>query len=146
MKSKNTTTFFTPAMSHQEYHYTAYPEMALCQGSNCYCFQGYNQMNEPISDSESVECHVDWHILTDTEWGVELNNLKFLHPRVLLAYFRFISMHNELASQAECIHIPLIPKEIREYILNHISIKETPPEFKEEVDSLKMYVLMHSAE
>jgi hypothetical protein len=128
----------------QEYHYTAYPTQALCLGHSCYCFQGHNQMNEPIYEVETPEADTvsEWSILPDdSEWTVSLRTLKFRHPRTLLAYIDFVFSHNELAtSEDEKIVIPQMPTEVSLFILNHSSLKEPPPEFKDQINRLRYFV------
>ncbi len=147
----------TDMSSPQEYHYTAQPSMPHCQGSSCYCFHATNQMDANYSDSDSdsdvdsIACELqisssEWHIETDSDWTIALNEMKFRHPRVLLAYFRFVSFTNEIAkSRQEYISIPPIPKDVKQYILNHSSFKETPSEFQEEVNNLHAWVELLSS-
>lgn len=139
----------------QEYIFTAHPKMPECQGENCYCFHGRNQMDASISDSEeeslsqkeepSIRIYYgddEWQILkNESAWTVALNQMRFHHPRVLLAYFRFISLHNEIAQEGEHIQIPEIPGIVVDFILGHISFQNPPPEFKEDVEELKARVL-----
>lgn len=133
--------------SPQEYHYTATPQMPQCQGTSCYCFQGKNQFNDIFSDSDSEsECEPytppsnGWHIADASDWTVALHQLNFRHPRVLLAYFRFVTLYNELAGRDEQLWIPKIPTHVSEFILSHVSIRQTPEEFKNEVNELRFYV------
>ena len=130
--------------SPQEYHYTAYPTQALCLGHSCYCFQGMNQMNEPIYECGMPETEdvSEWAILhDDSEWTVALRDMKFRHPRVLLAYVEFVLSHNELTrTLEEKIIIPKMPTEVGLFILNHISIKEPPEEFKTQIGTLRYFV------
>lgn len=134
--------------SPQEYHYTAEPTMSQCQGQSCYCFYGKNQMEDFFSDSESETDSVldtqGWRIDKKEEWTVVLNEIKFRHPRVLLAYFRFIALHNEMAEPEEKIFVPVIPKKVSEFILSHTSFEETPEEFKSEVSALRSFVSFFS--
>ncbi len=109
-------------------------------------------MNDPSSDTESVastelvEVESDWKILPeDSEWTVGFRDLKFRHPRVLLAYLRFVAFHNEMATnEDETILLPLIPSSVADFILNHISFKETPKEFLDEVKCLRRYIYLLS--
>jgi hypothetical protein len=130
--------------SPQEYHYTAYPTQAICQGHSCYCFMGMNQMNEPIYECgmPEVEDVSEWGILPDdSEWTVALRDMKFRHPRVLLAYVDFVVVHNELAkNEDEKILIPKMPIDVSLFILNHISIKEPVEEFKDKINRLRYFV------
>lgn len=103
-------------------------------------------MDASISDSESDEHEVTpilsaWQVNYSSEWTVYLNQLIFRHPRVLLAYFRFVSFTNELAETSqEYIRLPSMPRDVKEYILNHISFKETPSEFAEEINEIHSWV------
>ena len=139
--------FRTTMSSFTEYFYTARPAVPHCKGSSCYCFYGTNPLNDPTSDSEGFsqessfsEPDSPWKIVQDTEWGVSLNETKFLHPRVLLAYFRFVCLHNEMAAKNEMILVPKIPSDVMEYIQDHISLREPVKEFLDEVNSLKFYL------
>lgn len=128
----------------QEYHYTAYPTQALCLGHSCYCFQGMNQMNEPIYEIGIPEPDTasEWGILPeDSDWTIALRDKKFRHPRVLLAYVDFVASHNELAkSEDEKIVIPQMPTEVSLFILDHTSLKNPPEEFKEQINRLRYFV------
>lgn len=101
-------------------------------------------MDASISESESEELeHTDspesaWSTNgSDSEWTVYLNQLTFRHPRVLLAYFRYVSVTNELAeTPQEYIRLPCMPTDVKSYILNHISFQEDIPEFREERNDL----------
>lgn len=132
--------------SPQEYQYTAYPTMSQCQGTSCYCFEGKNQLDASISDSETEDETIvpslsAWHVNNGSDWIVYLNQLTFRHPRVLLAYFRYVGVTNELAETLEeYIRLPCMPKDVRDYILNHISFKEDIPEFREERNELSLWV------
>ena len=105
-------------------------------------------MDDFFSDSESDTSDVvptsGWRIEKEEDWAVALNDLTFRHPRVLLAYFRFLTLHNEIAPPPERILIPSIPTKVSDFILNHVSIQDTPPEFKGEVDALRAYVSLFS--
>jgi hypothetical protein len=144
----------TSMSSPQEYHYTAYPTMPHCQGTSCYCFHGKNQMDEFFSDSDSETSEVmpsssssGWRLVNDSsDWAIALNDQVFRHPRVLLAYFRFVSLNNEIAKiTEEYIHIPTIPKDVKDYMLDHVSFKETTPEFEEEVSDLLSWIHLLSS-
>lgn len=108
-------------------------------------------MNACDSDSDSDSDFpfplTGWHIVDKKNWTVALNELKFRHPRVLLAYFRFVSLHNEIAEDSEeAIHLPHMPKDVKNFILNHISLREPPAEFEDEVNDLRSWVLLISKE
>ncbi len=104
--------------------------------------------NDFFSDSESDTSDVipssGWRIEKEEEWAVAVNELTFRHPRVLLAYFRFLTLHNEIAPPQERILIPNMPKKVSDFILKHPSIQDTPPEFKSEVDALRAYISLFS--
>lgn len=106
-------------------------------------------MDASFSDSDSEPstpvASSPWKILSDdSEWTVALNDTKFRHPRVLLAYFRFVCLHNEIADAEDHILIPKLSKSVSDFILNHCSFHQTPVEFKGEVDALRMYVSLFS--
>ena len=119
--------------------------MSQCQGTSCYCFEGKNQLDASISESDSEEEKIvpslsAWSI-NGSEWTVYLNQLTFRHPRVLLAYFRYVSVTNELAETLqEYIRLPCMPTDVRDYILNHISFKDNIPEFREERNDLIVWL------
>jgi len=59
------------------------------------------------------------------------------HPRVLLAFLRFVALQNEVAREGEEIVLPMLTSEIAEKIMNHPSIKNPPIEFLNEINELK---------
>ena len=59
------------------------------------------------------------------------------HPRVLLAFLRFVALQNEVALEGEAIVLPSIPLEIAQKIINHPSITNPPIEFLDDIDELK---------
>jgi hypothetical protein len=128
----------------EEYHYTAYPTQALCLGHSCYCFHGMNQMNEPIFDIGIPEPEdvSEWAILSeDSDWTIALRDRKFRHPRVLLAYVDYVFANNELAkSEEEKIVIPKMPTSVALFIFDHISLREPPEDFKNEIARLRYFV------
>ena len=66
------------------------------------------------------------------------------HPRVLLNFLRFLDSYNEVAAPDEVFMIQAIPKEVQDSILNHISLRRTPPEFEREVNELKARLARHA--
>jgi hypothetical protein len=67
-----------------------------------------------------------------------LVNQRFLlkHPRVILAFLRFIDLYNELADPEEVFMIRAIPQSVIATIRNHSSVTDVPPEFQAEVNEL----------
>ena len=59
------------------------------------------------------------------------------HPRVLLAFLRFISLQNEVAREGEEIRLPTLTSDMAEKIMNHPSIQNPPIEFLDDIDELK---------
>lgn len=59
------------------------------------------------------------------------------HPRVLLAFLRFVAVQNEVAREGEEIVLPTLTSEIAEKIMNHPSIKNPSIEFLSEINELK---------
>ena len=59
------------------------------------------------------------------------------HPRVLLAFLRFVELQNEVALEGEAIILPAIPSDIVRKILNHPSITNPPIEFVIDIEELK---------
>jgi hypothetical protein len=59
------------------------------------------------------------------------------HPRVLLAFLRFVELQNEVALEGEAIILPAIPSEIVRKIMNHPSITNPPIEFIVDIEELK---------
>lgn len=100
-------------------------------------------MDAPVSDDETEtrEFYEDWRIMTEADWGVSLRTKRFRHPRVLLAYFRFVCLHNEIALHGEEIEVPEIPHHVVDFILAHPSFKDPPAEFKSDIEELKEHVL-----
>jgi hypothetical protein len=66
------------------------------------------------------------------------------HPRVILAFLRFIDLYNELADPEEVFMMRAIPQSVVNTICNHPSVTEVPPEFQEDVDELKYRLDRHS--
>jgi len=59
------------------------------------------------------------------------------HPRVLLAFLRFVALQKEVAQEGEEIVLPTLTSEMAEKIMNHSSIKNPPIEFLDDIDELK---------
>lgn len=76
----------------------------------------------------------------DDDWAFRVNGINFYHPRVLLAYFRFVSMYNELAEDDEKIRIPLMSKELARKMLSHSSFRNPPLEFLMDIHDLQNYI------
>jgi hypothetical protein len=66
--------------------------------------------------------------------------LDMRHPRVLLALLEFVDAYNRLAPAGEDIHIPKMPRSVRDKILSHSSVVTPPPEFINEVARLRYLV------
>ncbi len=75
-----------------------------------------------------------------------LINQRFIlkHPRVILAFLRFIDLYNELADPEEVFMMKSIPQKIVNLINEHPSVTEVPPEFQEDVDELKIRLDRHA--
>jgi hypothetical protein len=58
------------------------------------------------------------------------------HPRVILAFLRFIDFYNELAESDEVFMLRAIPMRIFNRILEHPAVKFVPEEFQEDVEEL----------
>lgn len=58
------------------------------------------------------------------------------HPRVLLAYLRYVSLQNEVASSSEQVPWPLLTEANRKYVHRFIYRTSPPPEFQSEIDDL----------
>ena len=58
------------------------------------------------------------------------------HPRVILAFLRFIDLYNELADPEEVFMLRAIPMRIFNRILEHPAVKFVPEEFQEDVEEL----------
>ena len=63
------------------------------------------------------------------------------HPRVLLAYLRFLNLYNELAEPDEKLPEFKIDYETQAEILHHKTVYAAPREFTTEVNELRGYVL-----
>ena len=75
-----------------------------------------------------------------------LINQRFLlkHPRVILAFLRFIDLYNELADPEEVFMIKAIPQRVVNTITSHHSVSQVPPEFEDDVRELKYRLDRHS--
>lgn len=58
------------------------------------------------------------------------------HPRVILAFLRFVDLYNELADPEEVLMLPTIPQRIVESIREDPAVKFPPEEFLEETEEL----------
>lgn len=76
----------------------------------------------------------------DERWGIKIPRpiipLTARHPRVLLAYFRFVHSYNEDADIP--IVIPRMSKSAMDLVLDYV--EGPPPEFEQEVEDLKYYL------
>ena len=97
---------------------------------------GHRQRQQLVDNNESDD--------PDENWGFKLNKIIFRHPRVLLSYFRFVDLQNEVAGEGEELKIPLIPKDIADKMLEHSSIRNPPLEFLREVADLILYIARYT--
>ena len=65
------------------------------------------------------------------------------HPRVILAFLRFVDLYNELADPEEVLMLKAIPQNIVSLICNHPSVADVPPEFQEDVEELRFRLEAH---
>jgi len=63
------------------------------------------------------------------------------HPRVLLAYLRFIDLYNEIAKPGEVLPSFKMSHAMQAEVLYHSTVFKAPQEFKAEVDELRARVL-----
>ena len=63
------------------------------------------------------------------------------HPRVLLAYLRFIDLYNEIAKPEEVLPSFKMSHAMQAEVLYHSTVFHAPQEFKAEVDELRARVL-----
>ncbi len=75
-----------------------------------------------------------------------LINQKFIlkHPRVILAFLRFIDLYNELADPEEVFMMRAIPQSVVNLICEHSSVADVPPEFQQDVNELKHRLSRHA--
>lgn len=66
------------------------------------------------------------------------------HPRVMLAFLRFIDFYNELADPEEVFMMKAIPQALVNRIQNHSSVTDVPPEFQQDVEELKHRLSRHA--
>lgn len=66
------------------------------------------------------------------------------HPRVILAFLRFIDLYNELADPGEVLMLPTIPQRIVNSIQDDPAVKFPPEEFQDDVDELLWRLDRHS--
>jgi hypothetical protein len=73
-------------------------------------------------------------------------NQRFIlkHPRVILAFLRFIDLYNEIADPKEVFMIRAIPQAVINAICSHSSVKDVPPEFKPDVNELIYRLSRHA--
>jgi hypothetical protein len=63
------------------------------------------------------------------------------HPRVLLAYLRFIELYNEVAKPEEVLPPFKMSHAAQAEILYHSTVYDAPREFKQDVDELRARIL-----
>lgn len=66
------------------------------------------------------------------------------HPRVILAFLRFIDLYNELAEPEEMFLMKAIPQRIVNLITQHPSVTDVPSEFEEDVHELRYRLERHA--
>lgn len=67
------------------------------------------------------------------------------HPRVVLAYLRFIDSYNEVSSSLHKIRAIKIPIDTVQSVLDHPSVATPAAEFIPEIRELKLRLKAHSA-
>ena len=101
--------------------------------------EGYSIPSTPPTPSPNVSD-------SDEEMAVKTPTIHkafvLKHPRVVLAYLRFIDLYNEQAEGDEIFMMPAIPKAIVERILRHSSCTSPDPDFKD-VNELKERLERH---
>lgn len=100
----------------------------------------YNERQELLRRQQEQEDQDEFYLETP------MMNHKFVmkHPRVLLDFLRFIDSYNEVAEPGDLLMMRAIPNEVIRYILSHRSIRETPPEFRDQVNELKWRLSRHA--
>ena len=90
---------------------------------------------------EPIFREVDGDLQLNEAWSFHTPRLPRVailrHPRVLLAFLRFVALQNEVALEGEAIVLPLISVDVATKIMNHPSIKNPPIEFLDDIDELK---------
>ena len=85
----------------------------------------------------------------DADWGVQMprisQRLIARHPRVLLAFFRFIESLNEVAFEDEKVKIPQMSSDCFLSIMEYIEKNGVPDVFNQEVADLQYYLSMNLA-
>ena len=73
-------------------------------------------------------------------------NQKFIlkHPRVILAFLRFVDFYNELADPDEIMMLPAIPQRIISIIREHEAVKFVVPEFQSDAQELIQRLERHA--
>lgn len=66
------------------------------------------------------------------------------HPRVLLAFLRFVDFYNELADPEEVLMLPAMSQEVVQLVQNHPAVRDVPEEFQEDVRELLYRMENHS--
>ncbi len=90
----------------------------------------------PCEDAEEEEGY---------EWGVQIPRIRermvARHPRVILAFFRFIEALNECAFEDEKVTVKPMPCDVFTHVMEFVEKNPPPPEFEGEVRDLKHYLL-----
>ena len=120
------------------------PEEDERPGSPIPMYRSTSSMSYESADKPSFEPifrEVDGDLQLNDTWSFYtpiLPRVAILrHPRVLLAFLRFVAVQNEVAREGEEIVLPMLTSEIAEKIMDHPSIKNAPIEFLDEIDELK---------
>lgn len=73
-------------------------------------------------------------------------NQRFIlkHPRVTLAFLRFLDLYNELADPEEVFMVKAIPQAVINRICEHSSVTNVCPEFQQDVEELKHRLNRHA--
>ncbi len=81
----------------------------------------------------------------ETVWGIQIpritQRMVARHPRVLLAFFRFIEALNECSFEDERITVKPMPTDVFTHVMDYLEKNPPPPEFEGEVRDLKHYLL-----
>jgi hypothetical protein len=115
-------------------------------GNECSYEEYRNHHLQEEGSAEAVEAAPEEEEDEEVYIRTPIINQKFIlkHPRVILAFLRFVDFYNELADPEEVLMMPAIPMRIIRRIHEHESVKFPPQEFEEDVNELLHRLSNHS--
>lgn len=124
----------------QNHYYNSGSHLYFDEDGNECSYEEYRRLHlEEEESAEPVEAAPEDEDDEDEVWLKTPHiNQRFLlkHPRVILAFLRFIDFYNELADPEEVFMLRAIPMSVFNRILEHPAVKFVPEEFEEDVEEL----------